>query len=162
MQVDALARTVLIDRLLDLEERAAHLSVMADIAANAAWRARQEADQAQRLLSEVKVFIALLPDDSTLELLAPRDADDPAKRLGVRVRHRTARRKERSAPQSKDQPAPSFSDLVAAINPQPRVLRPDREEPSPCPDVHVPANSVTAAPMTIPTFTAAAAGAESS
>ena len=66
MQVDALARTVLIDRLLDLEERAAHLSVMADIAANAAWRARQEADQAQRLLSEVKVFIALLPDDSTL------------------------------------------------------------------------------------------------
>jgi len=57
MQLTALAQTVLIDRLLHLEQRAAHLSVMANIAANAVWRARQEADQAQRLLSEVKVWI---------------------------------------------------------------------------------------------------------
>ena len=38
------------------------------------------------MLSEVKVFIALLPDDAALELLAPMpEAADPAKRLGVRL-----------------------------------------------------------------------------
>ena len=42
MQLTALAQTVLIDRLLHLKQRAARLSVMANIAANAAWRARQE------------------------------------------------------------------------------------------------------------------------
>jgi hypothetical protein len=46
-----------------------------------------EADAAQRLLSEVKVWLALLPDDASLELRAPKsDATDPAMRLGVRPR----------------------------------------------------------------------------
>jgi hypothetical protein len=39
-----------------------------------------------RSLSELKIFIALLPDGCRLELLAPKpDATDPAKRLGVRL-----------------------------------------------------------------------------
>jgi hypothetical protein len=50
----------------------------------AAWRARQEADAAHRSLSELKVFIVLLPDDYRLELRAPMpDAADSAKRLGA-------------------------------------------------------------------------------
>ena len=86
MELTRLAPTI-IDRLLVLETKAAHLSVMADIANNAAWRARQEANRLQAMLSEVKVFLALLPEGSAFELKAPRPgADDPARRLGVRVR----------------------------------------------------------------------------
>jgi hypothetical protein len=86
MELTRLAPT-LVDRLLVLENNAAHATVMADIAANAAWRARQEADAAQAVLSQCKVWLALLPDEAMLELRAPMaDADDPAMRLGVRPR----------------------------------------------------------------------------
>jgi hypothetical protein len=59
-------------------------------------RARQEADSAQRLLSAVKVWLALLPDDAKLELRAPKStAGAPVKLLGVR-RHLPPRRPARS------------------------------------------------------------------
>jgi hypothetical protein len=73
--------------LLVLENNGAHATVMADIAANAAWRARQEADAAQAVLSQCKVWLALLPDAAKLELRAPKpDASAPPERLGVRLR----------------------------------------------------------------------------
>ena len=85
MELSALAPT-LNERLIKLETDAAHAHAMAAVAEHLAWRARQEADRKQAVLSEVKVFIALLPDDIRLELLAPMpDAGDPARRLGVRL-----------------------------------------------------------------------------
>jgi hypothetical protein len=86
MMVDVL-KPELIERLLALETNAAHLSVLADVAAAYAHVAREKADAAQRTLSEVKVFIALLPEGTVLEPRAPMpDADDPAERLGVRLK----------------------------------------------------------------------------
>ena len=86
MDLTALSRTVVIDRLLVLEGEAQHLAALAAVADACAHVARERADAAQRTLSEVKVFIALLPDDAALELRAPRpDAADPAARLGVRA-----------------------------------------------------------------------------
>lgn len=85
MQVDRL-KPELVDRLLVLEKNAAHLTVMADVAAAYAHVAREKADAAQAVLSQCKVFLALLPDGAKLELRAPLpDADNPAKRLGVRL-----------------------------------------------------------------------------
>jgi hypothetical protein len=70
-----------------MEQRAAHAHAVAAVAEHLAWRERTQADEAQRVLSQCKVFFALLPDDSALELLAPKpDADDPAARIGVRLR----------------------------------------------------------------------------
>ncbi len=86
MELTALARTVLIERLVEQENAAAHLHVLACVAEATAYLARQEADAAQRVLSEVKVWLALLPDDTALELRAPKRDADPAKRLGVRPR----------------------------------------------------------------------------
>jgi hypothetical protein len=75
---------VLVDRLLVFEQQAAHLTAVADASAHVA---RERADAAQRALSEVKVFVALLGDDTKLELKAPKPGvADPAARLGVRVR----------------------------------------------------------------------------
>jgi hypothetical protein len=86
MELTALARTVLIDGLLVLENAAAHATAMAAVADAYAHVAREKADAAQRSLSEVKVWLALLPDHTKLELRAPMpDAADPAKRLGVRL-----------------------------------------------------------------------------
>jgi hypothetical protein len=86
MDLASLARTVVIDRLIKLESDAAHLHVLACVAEAAAFMARQRADVAQSVLSAVKIWIALLPDDAKLELRAPRPgADDPALRLGVKV-----------------------------------------------------------------------------
>jgi hypothetical protein len=87
MELAALARTVIIDRLVALEDAAAHAAVLAAVADNAAWRARQEADAAQATLSAVKIFLALLPENCRLELRAPKlNAEAPADRLGVRLR----------------------------------------------------------------------------
>src|SRR5262245_15353437 len=70
-----------------MEQRAAHAHAVATVAEHLAWRERTQADETQRVLSQCKVFFALLPDDSALELLAPKpDADDPAARIGVRLR----------------------------------------------------------------------------
>jgi hypothetical protein len=86
MQLTALGPTI-IDRLLVLETAAAHAHAVAAVAEHLAWRERQEADRLQAVLSEVKVFLALLPDDCRLELKAPRpSAEAPADRLGVRLR----------------------------------------------------------------------------
>jgi hypothetical protein len=94
MDLASLAGTSVIDRLVVLESAAAHLTALAAVAAGCAQVAReqadvarQQADSAQATLSAVKVFLALLPDDCRLDLIAPRpDAADPALRLGVRVR----------------------------------------------------------------------------
>src|SRR5258705_22447 len=84
MQVDTL-KLELVDRLLVLEKNAAHLTVMAAVADACAHVAREKADAAQRTLSEVKVWLALLPDGTKLELRAPRPAStSPAELLGVR------------------------------------------------------------------------------
>jgi hypothetical protein len=97
----------LADRLLKLENEAQHLAVLADLAAAYAHVAREKADTAQCSLSELKVFIALLPDHAALELRAPLpDAADPARRLGVRL--------PKSVPSGDRFPAP--------------VPRPDREK----------------------------------
>ena len=87
MELTRLAPT-LIDRLLVLETNAAHLAAMAAVADACAHVARQQADAAQRTLSKVKVWLALLPDGAKLELIAPKlNADAPADVLGVRPRH---------------------------------------------------------------------------
>jgi hypothetical protein len=52
-QLDRL-KPELIDRLLVLEERAAHAHAVAAVAEHLAWRQRQAADAAQRALSELK------------------------------------------------------------------------------------------------------------
>ena len=86
MELTRLAPT-LIDRLLALETNAAHLTAMAAVADACAHVAREQADAAQRTLSEVKVWLALLPDGAKLELIAPKlNADAPADVLGVRPR----------------------------------------------------------------------------
>ena len=86
MELRRLAPT-LIDRLLVLETNAAHLTAMAAVADACAHVAREQADAAQRTLSEVKVWLALLPDGAKLELIAPKlNADAPADVLGVRPR----------------------------------------------------------------------------
>jgi hypothetical protein len=78
---------MLIDRLLVLETDAAHLTVLAAVADACAYVARGKADAAQRSLSELKVFLTLLPEGAKLELKAPRPgAAEPAQRLGVRLR----------------------------------------------------------------------------
>ena len=60
---------------------------MAAVAEHLAWRERQEADAAQRTLSEVKLWRALWPDGAKLELIAPKlKLDAPADVLGVRPR----------------------------------------------------------------------------
>ena len=60
---------------------------MAAVADACAHIAREQADAAQRTLSEVKVWLALLPDGAKLELIAPKlNADAPADVLGVRPR----------------------------------------------------------------------------
>jgi len=52
---------------------------VAAVAEYLAWRERTQADEAQRVLRQCKVFLALLPDEAALELIAPKpDADDPA------------------------------------------------------------------------------------
>jgi hypothetical protein len=85
MELTALTRTVIIDRLIVLENAAAHATVLAAVADNAAWRARQEADSAQATLSACKIFLALLPDGTKLELRAPKPASaSPPELLGVR------------------------------------------------------------------------------
>jgi hypothetical protein len=110
MELDKL-KLELVDRLLVLETKAAHLSVMADIAAAYAHVAREKADTAQRRLSEVKIFLALLPDDTALELRAPMPADaDPAKRLGVRLRL-PAPRPDRGVAPCPNPPSPRPSKL---------------------------------------------------
>ena len=58
----------LVDRLL--ENQAAHLSVMADVANAYAHVAREKADAAQRSLSELKIF--LLPSLSRAIMQAQR------------------------------------------------------------------------------------------
>jgi hypothetical protein len=68
--------SVLIDRLLELETDAAHLTALAAVADAYAYVAREKADQAQRALSEIKVFLALLPADTAFELKAPRPGAD--------------------------------------------------------------------------------------
>jgi hypothetical protein len=56
------------------------------------WRERQEADRLQAVLSSVKIFLALLPDDTRLELRAPKpNTEAPADRLGVRRASRPER-----------------------------------------------------------------------
>ena len=60
---------------------------MAAVADACAHVAREQADAAQCTLSEVKVWLALLPDGAKLELIAPKvNADAPADVLGVRPR----------------------------------------------------------------------------
>jgi hypothetical protein len=87
MDLSALRQSAVIDRLLRLETEAHHLTAMAAVADACAYVAREKADTAQRSLSEIKVFIALLDDGATFDLRAPMpDADDPAQRLGVRLR----------------------------------------------------------------------------
>jgi hypothetical protein len=95
MQVDVL-KPELVDRLLVLEKNAVHLSVLADVAAAYAHVAREKADAAQRTLSEVKVWLALLPDGAKLELIAPK-LNAPADVLGVRPRL-PVRRPDREEP----------------------------------------------------------------
>jgi hypothetical protein len=96
--------SVLIDRLLKLETDAAHLTALAAVADAYAYVAREKADQAQRALSEIKVFLALLPADTAFELKAPRPgADDLAKRFGVRLRPVPFRSRASSMPR------PAFS-----------------------------------------------------
>jgi hypothetical protein len=83
LELTRLAPT-LVERLLVLEERAAHAHAVAAVAEHLAWRERQEADRLQAVLSEVKVWIALLPDDTKLELRAPKPASaSPAELLGA-------------------------------------------------------------------------------
>ena len=79
MELSALAPT-----LIELETDAAYAHAMAAVAEHLAWRARLEADRKQAMLSEVEVFLALLPDDAALELLAIEpDAADPAQNHGA-------------------------------------------------------------------------------
>ena len=62
-----------------MEQPAAHAYAVAAVAEHLAWRERTQADEAQRVLRQCKVFLALLPDEAALELIAPKpDADDPA------------------------------------------------------------------------------------
>jgi hypothetical protein len=97
--------SVLIDRLLKLETDAAHLTALAAVADAYAYVAREKADQAQRALSEIKVFLALLPADTAFELKAPRPgADDLAKRFGVRLR--PVPRSDREPPPCPAPPSP--------------------------------------------------------
>jgi hypothetical protein len=85
MDLTALSGTVVVDRLLVLENAAAHAHAVAAVAEHLAWRARQEADSAQALLSSAKIFLALLPAGTSLELRAPKPASpSPAELLGVR------------------------------------------------------------------------------
>jgi hypothetical protein len=87
MDLTALARTVVIGRLVALEADAAHFTALAAVADAYAHVAREKADAAQRTLSEVKVWLALLPDDARLELCAPKPASaSPPELLGVRPR----------------------------------------------------------------------------
>ena len=55
-----------------LETNAAHLTAMVAVADACAYVAREQADAAQRTLSEVKVWLAMLPDGAKLELIAPK------------------------------------------------------------------------------------------
>jgi hypothetical protein len=83
MRLDAL-KPDLVDRLLRLETEAHHLTGLAAVADAYAYVAREKADAAQRALSEVKVFLALLPDGAALHLLAPvPDAADLIGRFGL-------------------------------------------------------------------------------
>ena len=87
MNLTALSGTVLIERLLVLESDAAHLTALAAVADACAHVAREKADAAQHTLSEVKIFLALLPAGTELELRAAKPASAlPAERLGVRPR----------------------------------------------------------------------------
>jgi len=81
LELTRLAPT-LIDRLLVLEQRAAHLHALACVAEATAWMARQRADSAHATLSACKVFLALLPDDARLELRAPKPASASPARSG--------------------------------------------------------------------------------
>jgi hypothetical protein len=102
MDLTALSQTVLVDRLVVLENAAAHATAMAAVADAYAYRAREQADAAQRLLSEVKVWLALLPDDCRLELRAPKPASaSPAELLGVRP-HLPVPRPDRGIPPCRD------------------------------------------------------------
>jgi hypothetical protein len=119
MQLDVL-KPELVERLLALEQNAAHLSIMADVAAAYAHVARGKADAAQATLSACKVFIALLPDDCRLELRAPKpDAADPAVRLGVRA-HLPSSRSQREHPACI---APSTAAAAAASSRTPPANR---------------------------------------
>jgi hypothetical protein len=92
-------------------------------AANAAWRARQEADAAQRVLSEVKVFLALLPDGTRLELRAPKPASAlPAELLGVRP-HLPASSAPPRIPLGAAAAAPGNGGSVYPSAPSPKLLR---------------------------------------
>ena len=83
--------STLIDRLLQMEQRAAHAHAVAAVAEHLAWRERTQADEAQRMLRQCKVLLALLPDEAALQLIAPKlDADDPAARLGAAAVYSTA------------------------------------------------------------------------
>jgi hypothetical protein len=98
MELDRL-NPELVARLLGFEENAAHLSVLADVAAAYAHVAREKADAAQAGLSAIKVWLALLPDDVGLELRAPKPASaSPPERLGVRPRSVPRSDREESSP----------------------------------------------------------------
>jgi hypothetical protein len=98
-----------------LEERAVHLHVLACVAEATAHLARQEADAAQRRLSEVKAWPALLPDGASLELLAPMpDAADPGRRLGARPGLRVLRSRREESPHHGGHPADMTAHLAAA------------------------------------------------
>ena len=86
MELDELP-SVLLDRVVDMEAAAQHRHALACVAEATACLARRDADVAQHVLSEIKVWLALLPDGAKLELRAAKpDAVDPAARLGVRAR----------------------------------------------------------------------------
>jgi len=85
MQIDGL-KPELIDRLVVLESEAQHLTALAAVADAYAHVAREQADVAQGALSEIKVWIALVPAEATLELIAPKpESALPPERLGVRL-----------------------------------------------------------------------------
>jgi hypothetical protein len=121
-----------------MEQPAAHAYAVAAVAEHLAWRERTQADEAQRVLSQCKVFLALLPDEAALQLIAPKlDADDPAARLGAAAVYSTAA-----------QTCARFARSCCASRSRGH---------SPCPDrtTSVPASSVTAAPMAIPKLNSA-------
>ena len=114
MELTRLAPT-LIDRLLVLETNAAHLTAMAAVADACAHVAREQADAAQRTLSEV-IWLAMLPDAAKLELIAPKlNADAPAD-----VRRAPA--PSRPAPRSRGSPR-SPHDLRPASSATPSAGR---------------------------------------
>src|SRR5262249_59831787 len=92
MELERLPLTLL-DGLLVLEQQAAHLTALAAVADACAHVAREKADAAQRALSEVKIRLSLLPDDTRLELRTPKSgSEDAAARLGVRLRNQIGNR----------------------------------------------------------------------